>query len=229
MPKLKIDLHIHTNHSDATSTVEKIIEVAREKHLDGIAITDHETITASAYASSLAPDLLIIPGVEIETDEGHILVLGVRNPPTKGLSAVEVAEYTRKNGGIIIVPHPNIPFISMKEEVIKQVKPDAIETHNAKTPLFWHYEKKNIKLANRLGLPKTGGSDAHSHQTVGDMYTVVDVDSRTVEAVLEAIRRGKTQPEGRVSSLRERLRMSIYVLLLKLHVIKGHHSGEEVD
>ena len=227
MPRLKIDLHVHTNHSDSTSSVEKIIEVARERHLDGIAITDHETVIASAYTSRLAPDLIIIPGVEIETTEGHILVLGVKNPPTKGLNAVEVAEYARKKGGIIIIPHPNIPFLSMREEVIRQVKPDAIETHNAKTPFFWHFKEKNIRLADRLGLPKTGGSDAHSHQTVGDMYTVVDADSRTVEAVLEAVRRGKTQPEGKVSSLRERVKMSIYVLLLKLHIIRNPHLGEE--
>ena len=108
MTKLKIDLHVHTNHSDSMSSVKKIIEAAREKHLDGIAITDHGTTTALAQALKLAPDLIVISGIEVEAVEGHILVLGVKNAPQKGLRAVEVAEYARQNGGIIIIPHPNI-------------------------------------------------------------------------------------------------------------------------
>jgi len=226
MTKLKIDLHVHTNHSDSMSSVEKIIEAARERHLDGIAITDHGTTSAFAQATKLAPDLIIIPGMEVEAMEGHILILGVKDAPSKGLRAVEVAEYARQKGGIVIIPHPNMPFISIREDVAKQIRPDAIETYNAKTPFFWHYKKRNIELAQRLGLPQTGGSDSHSYQTVGDMYTMVDADSRSVEAVLEAIRAGRIQPEGRASPLREKIKTIVYMALRKFHIIRKNQFNE---
>jgi predicted metal-dependent phosphoesterase TrpH len=134
MTTLKIDFHVHTNDSDSISSVEKIIGAARQKRLDGIAITDHETTSAFAQATKLAPDLIIILGMEVETMEGHILILGVEDVPPKGLSAVEVAEYARQKGGVVIIPHPNIFFISIREDVIKRIRPDAIETYNAGIP-----------------------------------------------------------------------------------------------
>ena len=76
MPKLKIDLHVHTDHSDSVSSVDEVIDAARRRGLDGIALTDHETITTPTR--ELAADLIIIPGVEVETSEGHILVLALR-------------------------------------------------------------------------------------------------------------------------------------------------------
>ena len=215
MPRLKIDLHVHTNHSDSTSSVKKILEAARERGLDGIAVTDHSMINACAEASTSAPDLVIIPGVEVETDEGHVLVLGVKNPPPKGTSIDEVVEYAEQEGGVIVIPHPSLPFISVREEVIERIRPDAIETYNAKMPLSWYFMRKNMELANRLGIPQTGGSDAHSHNSVGDMYTVVDAGSRTVKAVLDAIRRGRIRPEGKASSFGEKVRMVVRIILRK--------------
>lgn len=216
MPKLKVDLHVHTNHSDSTSSVKKILETARERGLDGIAVTDHSTLNACNEASTLALDLLIIPGVEVETNKGHMLVLGVNNSPPQGTSIDKIVEYAKQEEGVIVIPHPNLPFISVKKDVIERIKPDAIETYNAKTPFLRHFMKKNVKLAKRLGIPQTGGSDAHSHNSVGDMYTVVDAESKTVNAVLDAIRKGKIKPEGKASSIRERAKIIIRILFAKL-------------
>jgi predicted metal-dependent phosphoesterase TrpH len=164
--------------------------------------------------------MIMISGVEAETIEGHILVLGIKNPPPKKLSVAETIEFARKEGGITIVPHPGIPFISISEKNIRQFKPDAIETHNAKTPFFRHFVEKNTKLAESLGLPKTGGSDAHSHKSVGDAYTIIDSDSRSIDDILEAIKRGKTQPEGEASNLMENIKTTTQVFLRK-HIFKG--------
>ena len=215
MPKLKIDLHVHTNHSDSTSSLEKVLEAAKKRNLDGIALTDHETVTASTYASELDSGMIVIPGVEVETVEGHILVLGIKNPPPKNLSVAETIDFARKEGGITIIPHPSIPFISISEKIIRQVKPDAIETHNAKAPFFRYFVEKNTKLADSLGLPKTGGSDAHSHKSVGDAYTIVDADSRGVADILEAIKRGRTQPVGEASNLLENMKTTTRIFLRK--------------
>jgi predicted metal-dependent phosphoesterase TrpH len=221
MTLLKIDLHVHTNRSDSSSSVEKILETARERGLDAIAITDHNTMTAYYYAIRIAPDLMIIPGLEVGTADGHLLILGIETRPPKRLrSAVEVTKYARKNNGVIIIPHPNMPLISVSEKVIRQIAPDAIETHNSNVPFFNYFTKKNTKLADKLGLPKTGGSDAHNHKSVGDAYTIVDTASKTVDSVLDAIKKGKTEPVGMSSSYKDLLKPSLILILQKLGVLK---------
>jgi predicted metal-dependent phosphoesterase TrpH len=176
---------------------------------------------ASTYASELGTGMIVISGVEIETTEGHILVLGIKNSPPKSLSVAETIDFARKEGGITIIPHPGIPFVSVSDEIIRRSKPDAIETHNAKAPFFRHFVEKNTKLAESLGLSKTGGSDAHSHRSVGDAYTIVDADSRSVEDILEAIRRGRTQPEGEASNLIENIKTTIQVFL-RTRIFSSH-------
>lgn len=215
MPSVKIDLHVHTNHSDSSSAVEDILDAARRKGLDGIAITDHDTIQGWLSTSGLASDLLVIPGVEVNTKDGHLLVLGVSKPPPKNLDAMAVSNYARRERGVIIVPHPNVPFLSIREDVIKRIRPDAIETYNAKLP-FERIRNKNIKLAERLGLPQTGGSDAHTHKTVGDMYTVVEAGERSVDAVLDAIRKGKVKPVGKTSTWQEKANIILWMAVSRL-------------
>ena len=219
MPTLKIDLHIHTNHSDSRSTIRQVVQRAKERGLDGIAITDHMNASAFREIPEEADGILIIPGVEVESRDGHILVLGVRRAPWKNLSLPEVTEWARRLGGVTIIAHPLVPGFKVHEEIIKQARPDAIETFNALVPLE-RYNRLSRELAERLGLPQTGGSDSHRADTVGDMYTLVDAKARTVADVLQAIREGKVRPAGRRSKLSQRILTSVgasfYVIYGKL-------------
>ncbi|MCJ7635208.1 PHP domain-containing protein [Candidatus Bathyarchaeota archaeon] len=216
MPFYKIDLHVHTEYSDSSSSIEDVLDAARKKGLDGVAITDHDNVYSGICASKLASDLLILPGVEVTTKDGHLLLFGIKNSPPKDLDAIVVSNYARREGGIIIVPHPNIPFISFREEIIEEIRPDAIETFNAKIP-FSCIIDKNVKLAERLGLPQTGGSDAHTNTTIGDMYTVVEAEERTLDAVLDAIRKGRVRPAGKTSSWMEKARMAWSAVIPRLN------------
>jgi len=184
--------------------VEEVVDSARTKKWDGIAITDHDTMAALDDPLICNQDLILLPGVEVETWEGLVLVLGLKKPPPKGFSAIEVAEHARKKSGVVIIAHPSIPFHSFSEDVIRRIRPDAIETYNAKTPFSPWMIRSKVAFAKKLRCPQTGGNDSHMRQTVGDMYTLVNAASRAVEDILEAIRIGNVRPAGRPSPLWER-------------------------
>ncbi|MBV6272165.1 AAA family ATPase [Alcaligenaceae bacterium CGII-47] len=79
----RADLHIHSfgeggsyDVTDATMTPEGIVDTAIAERLDLIAITDHNQIANVRQALKYADDkrLLVIPGVELSTPQGHLLV-----------------------------------------------------------------------------------------------------------------------------------------------------------
>lgn len=78
-----IDLHVHTNASDGTMFPEQVVAYGFSKHLDAIAITDHDTIDGIflAQKAALDYDIEVIPGIEISCvyleEEIHILGLYV--------------------------------------------------------------------------------------------------------------------------------------------------------
>ena len=136
---LKIDLHVHSEYSDSVSSIDKILEAAEEKGLDGIAITDHGTLDGWRRASKTNSEIIIIPGVEIQTRQGHIQVLGVKKIPfsiDEDLTIFEVAKKMRTRDSLIILPHSCTPFFSTKREIIERLKPDALEVINSLSPFY---------------------------------------------------------------------------------------------
>lgn len=209
MPTFKIDIHIHTDHSDATATFREVVLRAKERGLDGIAITDHMTIDAFKDAPQIVEGVLVVPGVEVETKDGHLIVLGVKAVPPRRLSFAEVVGWAHQCGCLVIVAHPRVMGFSVSVKAMEKTKPDAIETLNAKVP-FKRNNLRSVELAEQRGLPQTGGSDSHSADTVGDAYTVVYTEELSVEGVLRAIKEGRVAPEGRLSGLYSRFSTAVH-------------------
>lgn len=66
----KIDLHIHTNKSDGLLSPKEIIDEAKRKHVQTIAIADHDTIDAytdEVYNYAKDNEIELITAVEIST------------------------------------------------------------------------------------------------------------------------------------------------------------------
>ncbi|HYN44794.1 MAG TPA: PHP domain-containing protein, partial [Candidatus Limnocylindrales bacterium] len=104
---MRFDLHIHSNYSsDSGLAVDDILRRAVEKGLDGIAICDHNTVTGSYLArkrvTELDLPLLVLPGVEVSTTQGHLIVLGVRENIPPGLTPQETIRIARQKGGVVI-------------------------------------------------------------------------------------------------------------------------------
>ena len=195
---IKLDLHIHSQYSeDAIGSPKDIIKSLKKKGLQGMAITDHNTVEGGLKAVKIAPkDLIIIPGIEISTADGHMLALNVEKNIARNLSIQETVEKILDQCGTPIVPHLLRNMSGIKKEKLKTThqKINAIEVFNAcsmpKTNL------KITKIAKEFNLGGTGGSDSHDPAYAGYAYTVVDTTDMNPDTILSEINKKKTWGEG---------------------------------
>jgi predicted metal-dependent phosphoesterase TrpH len=192
---MRFDLHVHSRYSDGCDDVNAILRAASNQGLDGISITDHDTLQGSFKARKLIKetqmDMILIPGVEVSTSEGHLLVLGVEEMPVLGRSPEETVDEAHDLGGVAIVPHPYHPF---RHSLGRIPRCDAVEVYNSRH-LFGIANARAYLEARRLNLPMVAGSDSHFAATVGLGVTVIDAED--ADSALQAIRSGRTIIEGR--------------------------------
>jgi hypothetical protein len=197
------DLHVHTNFSkDGESSVEAILRAAEVAGLDAIAITDHDSVDGARKALASETSVLVIPGIEVTTKQGHLLVLGVTELIPAGLDVVDTVEIARKMGALLILPHPYHVWrhgVARRKKIGMNVV-DAIETFNSRY-IVGSANRKAARIAERLGKPCVAGSDAHHARFVGFGRTFVEAD-RTVPSILAAIRAGKVTCGGKQTPLR---------------------------
>ncbi|MFN3479184.1 MAG: PHP domain-containing protein [Thermodesulfovibrionales bacterium] len=174
----RVDLHIHSKYSgDNDSEPEEIINKAIEAGLDAIAFTEHYSYEASEFVESLRHkynSIEILRGVEFSTPDGHCLIFGVNTDrlSIREVPLDEVIDIITLAGGVIIPTHPYRGINSMGDTIRKVKGFSAIEGFNGLN--MYHLNQKAIDAARDLGLPYTGGSDAHRPEDVGSCYTEFD-------------------------------------------------------
>jgi hypothetical protein len=211
--QLKIDLHVHTNHSyDSVIKPEEVVFYAKKRGLDGIAITDHDKIEC-ALKMTKKTGFLIIPGIEVSSLGGHVLALNIQELIPKGLSVDETVDRIHSLGGIAVACHPTSFFKGSLGEHISS-KFDAVEVINASAFPFNYSVKHSQKIASSLKIAQVAGSDAHYGPEIGYAYTLVNAESK-VEEIVKSISRGLCQPFGGAIPITTRLRREILVFKRK--------------
>lgn len=208
--QLKIDLHVHTRYSyDSLTTLKELVFYAKKSGLDGVAITDHDTVEG-ALKMAKETDFLIIPGIEVSSSKGHILGLNVQTPIPPKLSVEETIEKIHDAGGIAVACHPKAFF---KGSLGKHVnsKFDAVEVINASAFPFNYSVKHGRELASLLGVPETGGSDAHYAPEIGHAYTLIDAEPQ-IDEIITAVGKGLCKPFGKPIPFKYRLKRQILKL-----------------
>jgi hypothetical protein len=224
------DLHMHTGHSDGECKsdrgvrvpcpVFRTLQAAVVRHLDFIAVTDHNTTTHNESLRELAPyfdDLLVIPGREITTYLGHANVfgpvsyldflLGTEHAPGIGT----IIDQVKAAHGLISINHPGAPSGEVCMGCgwlitdVDYSRLDAIEVVNGGTVnktgsaegqyasiSFWEE-----RLNAGLHIPAIGGSDNHNAgsppdeaSSIGVPTTVVHAGELSQAAILEGIQKG---------------------------------------
>jgi len=187
---LSVDLHLHTLFSGDSTISPKLIVDELHMHalIKGVAITDHNTLEGYFKVRKLAnvyEDLIILPGIEISTNEGDIIILGVEEKPTYPATLNSTIDFAKENGGVIVIPHPYRSF--GMGDLAMNIEAHAIEVLNpTATP------KENMmaeKLARTKNLPGVAGTDAHKAEEMWTVFTEVEAQP-DVESVLMAIQKG---------------------------------------
>lgn len=218
---LKLDLHLHSCSSyDAVGTPVDLMKSLQKQGLQGMALTDHNTVHgASKIQKVSSKDFVVIPGTEISTADGHLLALNVTEPIQRNLSIEETVERVLDAGGEPIVPHLFRLLSGIKVDKLKSIqhKIAAIEVFNGcSTP---NTNLKTAKIARKLHLGGTGGSDSHDPAYAGYAYTVVDTTDLRMDTILSMIHAKKTWGEGRTMPLT--YRRDRMVLSIRQYVQKG--------
>jgi len=211
-----VDLHAHTRffHSipeRATAYdplgARLLGRTASARGLDAVALTNHDY-----YEPFADSGVTFIPGIEVTSTEGHVLVVGP-DPPTHTeagtLRPAEVVDEAHDRGCAAILPHP------FRSSAVRETDAsfDAVEL-NGKHP-DTHDEVR--ALAAERSLPMTAGSDAHFPFEAGRGFTRVHAAELTPESVVDAVRDGRVEPIYRGGPM-ERLLQPAYRLV---HEVKG--------
>jgi len=198
---IQVDLHVHTSFSGDAITNPKLLVEALYAHstVKGVAITDHDTLEGYFQVRKLATtyqDLLVIPGVEVSTIQGDIILLGIEEKPPRMSTLESTVDFAMERAALIVIPHPyRLRGIG---DAAEKIRADAVEVVNPwATP---NENKLAEKLARARNLPGVAGSDAHNVDQLWAAYTEVDADT-DVGNVLKAIKNGRVKTVSTKHSL----------------------------
>jgi hypothetical protein len=219
-PWLRGELHCHTWHSDGDGSPAERIQLARERGLDFLAVTDHNTISSQIELASVEdPGLILIRGVEVTTFKGHFNVWGIGDwvdfrvqRPEDMVTAIRFAV---ERGAVTSCNHPK-PF-GPPWEYEEVANYHCVEVWNGPWYVlnqaaldFWLRQ-----LASGKRLPAIGGSDYHRKSQLAEVpprapgtptVWVYVEGIPDAQAILQAIRQGHVslsdEPDGPFLDLR---------------------------
>lgn len=199
---MKLDMHVHTRFSkDSSIDPRHIAKLLAEAGMDGAAITDHGSLVGFKRAEG-REGILLIPGLEVETEAGELLALFVEEP-VDSRDPWEAADLIRAQGGLVVLPHPFDRFRRgrlrperFRPEDLRELV-DAVEVLNSRC-LMPSSNLSASRLAGALGKPGTAGSDAHSARELGRAYLTFE-RAEDPEGLRRALLRGEAKPEGGLS------------------------------
>ncbi|MBI2971894.1 MAG: PHP domain-containing protein [Candidatus Aenigmarchaeota archaeon] len=191
-----VELHAHSYYSkrgkvhfDGIHSPEQMIARAHQLGLNAITLADHDTMAGLPRAKRFAAKkgIMIIPGEEVSSANGHVLAIGIQETVPPGLTVWETVDRIREQGGIAIAAHP----FDIKKEGVRYLARncDAVEVFNPLNAERIGNDKARA-FAEKHRMPMTAGSDAHTIDMLG--YGMVRVQAHDTEDVLKAINKGRT-------------------------------------
>ncbi len=205
-----IDLHTHTRPLSWDSYLDPndLIERSRSAGLDGICLSEHDYCWDPAEVAGLAKkhNYLVLPAIEINTEDGHILCYGIDRYVYGMHRAHELAHHVLASNGAMVAAHPyrrQMPW-NIKDEREYQ---EALEraTRNPAYAYCQGLERINgrgsvkentfsARLCELMGMPGTAGTDSHQISDIGKCATEFDRRIESLEDLIEELKAGRFRP-----------------------------------
>ena len=201
-----IDIHNHTipRSYDSVLNPEELIHKAKREGLGGVCITEHDFFWEPGLVEELAAEhgFLVLPGVEANTEDGHVLVFGLEEYVYGMHRAVALREMVDEVGGAMILAHPARRRLYPEDTVELAVERayrsgifdlvDGVEVLNGRASERENEFSRSISC--RLGLKATGGSDAHGLWEVARCATLFERDINSLQELITELREGRFRP-----------------------------------
>lgn len=190
------DIHTHTDISSCSRLkVDEIINRAGEIGLDGVCITDHQSmdIRHQVKEGIQHNGVCLIIGMEYETPDGDFLLFGPFENLPKDLPATSLLEQVQINRGIAIAAHPFRNGRPIREYIVRDGLCRTVETINGRNS-----DIENLKVnrwKKNYPLIECGGSDAHTIDELGTVVTRFGRPVRSREDFIFAVKKGMCTPD----------------------------------
>jgi predicted metal-dependent phosphoesterase TrpH len=177
---------------DSGLSPDSLVRRCRELGLSAVCITEHNAIWSVAETRELSErfGIPIISGMEVSTDAGHVLAFGVEGYRPEMFRIERLRAIVESEGGVMVLAHPMRdqgfprPWSEAKDLFV------ALEGMNGDDGDL-HSEEYMRSIAKTLGMPMTGGSDAHTEPAVGRRATVFKEQIADERQLVDALLAGQ--------------------------------------
>lgn len=214
------DFHVHSRESgDSPAELDDVLSYAESVGLDFVMLSEHNTVSQlERYEGVQArhPTVLLIPGIEVTTYEGHFMSIGGttwidHRLGVDGRTLDQIADDVHADGALFTVNHPalDIGDLCIGCGWTGSVRPDAVDGIEIQTGAFSVtgrlflnrvLERWDELVVMGFHVVAVGGSDDHRAGTgtgtfdspIGSPTTMVLADALSAEAILAGVRAGRT-------------------------------------
>jgi hypothetical protein len=209
-------MHVHTNVGSYDSNLSplELIHQGKGAGLDGVVVTEHDRGWDRDLARQLTREhnFLILCGMEVSTDLGHILVYGLEEYVSGILYANTLRQVVDKIDAVMFAAHPYRqafvntngrwdapkPTLTVQEAADRSLVQvvDGLEVYNGATG-----DRENamaVAVGEHVGLHGIGGSDAHSEHGLGCCATVFERPIRNERELIDELRAGRFRAINRL-------------------------------
>ena len=192
---MRIDMHTHTSvySTDSNLLPHEALARAAERGIDGVILTEHDVVWPADRALRLSEQvgILVLPGVEVTTELGHVLVYGLSALIPRTTDSKRLRVLCDEQEALMFLAHPaRDPGLRVPRAAMELF--DGVEGLNGcDGPL------QNQSAASRgrtRPLPPIGGSDSHALHEVGTAATEFGAHIETVDDLMSALRSGDYRP-----------------------------------
>ncbi len=214
-----IDMHVHTivGSMDSDISPKRLGEQAKEVGLDGVAITEHLHMWRADEVQRFREEygLFVYNAREYTTEMGHVGVFGLPGDVKNLRHVSDLRRACEQYNAFMVMNHPfryypgpssllfgdrwreqHLPLEEVCAHPVFSMV-DAIEVMNG--GCIERENKLACDVANHLGLPTVGGSDAHMPLEIGRYATMFDATINSEEQMLEELKAGRFRAVRRVA------------------------------